>query len=137
MNSRVKEETLTLKENPHAIESSSNCPLSIWGHFSKKVATSSNQQSTSSMARAVIEVQRYLEEDLLDREEDPLKWWQNNGYNYPNLSKVARDKFGTVATSVPCERVFSKSGELLTSRRSRISASEVQQVLFLNANNAV
>jgi len=40
-----------------------------------------------------------------------------------------------MATSVPCERVFSQSGQLLNERRSRLKAKNVHMVLFLHQNS--
>jgi hypothetical protein len=51
-------------------------------------------------SRAIIELQRYIEEPLLPHHSDPLNWWKTHAYNYPNLSRIVREKFGTVATSV-------------------------------------
>ncbi|CAH1114808.1 unnamed protein product [Psylliodes chrysocephalus] len=76
---------------------------SILDHFAKKAAFFlSKAPDSPATSRAVIEVRQYLEEDLLDRTEDPVKWWRYHSYNL--------EKFGTVATSVSCERIFSKSG---------------------------
>ncbi|CAH1113897.1 unnamed protein product [Psylliodes chrysocephalus] len=60
--------------------------MSIWSHFEKKAA--SFQPSGTSSSRGIVEVQRYLEDELLARDSDPLKWWQKYAYNYPHLSKV-------------------------------------------------
>lgn len=108
--------------------------FSVWGAFDEKAAEVSVQSTIPASSKAIIEIQRYMEETLLGRNEDPLKWWKQYSYNYPYLSKVVLDNFGTVATSVPCERVFSKSGQLISERRSRISATKVKQIMFLNVN---
>ncbi|CAI6353002.1 unnamed protein product [Macrosiphum euphorbiae] len=38
------------------------------------------------------------------------------------------------ATSVPSERVFSKAGQVLTQRRSRLTTSKVEKLIFVQAN---
>ncbi|CAH1107682.1 unnamed protein product [Psylliodes chrysocephalus] len=106
--------------------------FSPWDQFDRKAA--SFKPSGTSSSRAIVEVQRYLEDDPLDRHEDPLLWWRQHAYNYPNLSKVFIEKFGTIATSVPCERVFSKTGQIITERRSRLNSQKVRQLIFLNVN---
>ncbi|XP_018573786.1 zinc finger BED domain-containing protein 1-like [Anoplophora glabripennis] len=106
---------------------------SIWSKFDKKIASS--HPIGNAHSKAVLEVQRYLEEPPIPRNEDPLLWWKNNSFNLPHLSELARLKFIPVATSVPCERLFTKSGQLLTERRNRLSSSEVKSVLFLNTMN--
>ncbi|KDQ15184.1 hypothetical protein BOTBODRAFT_625370 [Botryobasidium botryosum FD-172 SS1] len=50
-----------------------------------------------------------------------LSWWQTNRERYPLLFKMAMDYLPIMASSVPCERVFSASAQTDTARRSRIS----------------
>ena len=38
----------------------------------------------------------------------------------------------TPASSVPCERVFSKAGEVVSKKRNRLSPKVLEQILFLN-----
>lgn len=52
---------------------------------------------------------------------DPLLWWKVRQAKYPKLSKVARRFLCVIATSVPCERVFSKSGWIVNKRRTLLS----------------
>ncbi|XP_050676592.1 zinc finger BED domain-containing protein 6-like [Leptidea sinapis] len=40
-----------------------------------------------------------------------------------------------VATSVPCERMFTKTGSILSERRTRLTTSKVAQIMFLNVNS--
>lgn len=105
---------------------------SMYRRFDRKVA--SIQPGGTAQSRATIEVQRYLEEPPISRHEDPIKWWKNNSYNFPHLSELVKRQFITVATSVPCERLFSKSGQILSDRRSRLSSTKVKQILFINCN---
>ena len=60
----------------------------------------------------------------------PMEWWKTRALVYPHLVKIAKKHACMMATSVPCERVFSKSGQLLNDRRSRLKAKNVQMVLF-------
>ena len=39
-----------------------------------------------------------------------------------------------MATSVPSERIFSKCGQLISERRSRLKPKNVEMVIFLHAN---
>ena len=52
-----------------------------------------------------------------------------------NLSqKIAKKYLCIPGTSVPAERVFSKAGELVSMRRSRLKPKNVNMFLFLNKN---
>lgn len=89
---------------------------------------------------AIKEVDMHLNDDTLplkssSRElNDPLKWWKINRQIYPNLASIVRTHCNVVATSVPCERIFSKSGLILDDRRMRLTTQKVQQLMFLNVN---
>lgn len=108
---------------------------SIWGNFDRKIAT--YQPTGTAQSRAIIEIQRYLEEPPVPRSEDPLMWWKTNYYNFPHLSQIFQKKFITVATSVPCERLFSKSGQIISDRRNRLSSEKVKKLLFINCNKDI
>ncbi|KAL0868282.1 hypothetical protein ABMA27_007812 [Loxostege sticticalis] len=82
----------------------------------------------------------YLSDELLPRKDPagklscPLEWWKKHQYVYPNLKKVFVAHCNIVATSVPCERMFSKTGLILNQRRTRLTTGKVEQIMFLNVN---
>lgn len=84
----------------------------------------------------IVEVDKYLNEPLISRYENPLVWWVERKKIYPNLYELVKRRACIVATSVPCERIFSKAGQVITTRRNRLLVSliKVSQVLFLNHN---
>ena len=86
------------------------------------------------MASATIEIQRFLAEPHLSRGEDPLTYWGTRANVFPNVYKLAQRYLNIPATSVPCERVFSKAGEVVSQRRSRLKPKTVEMLLFLNKN---
>lgn len=102
-----------------------------WDEFDLKI--SEIQPSTNSRTMAIMEVQRYISDRVLNRKEDPLTWWKTNKDVYPNLSHLVLSKCCMVATTVPCERLFSKAKNILTERRSRLSHTKVGKLLFLNS----
>lgn len=106
--------------------------LSVWGAFKKKVKHA--QPPGTAMSSAIAEVQRYVEDPVIATNEDPLAWWRVKQYMYPSIAKVVKEKFNIVATSVPCERIFSKAGVLINERRTRLKASNLEKLMFLNAN---
>lgn len=59
-------------------------------------------------------LQKYLAEDLLNIDENPLKWWKNIRFRFPVLSKHAKKFLCIPATSVPSERLFSAAGDIIT-----------------------
>lgn len=82
---------------------------------------------------------------------DPLKFWGVSIYNchscyiadiyqknckanretYPTLFKIALDYLPVQASSVPCERAFSSSGETDTNKRNRIDYDFMEELQIL------
>lgn len=71
---------------------------------------------------------------FISRTADPLKYWQERRVVYPNLTVMAKKYLCMPATSVPCERIFSKAGEVYSKTRNRLNAKTAEQLLFLNKN---
>lgn len=107
--------------------------LSIEKTIDEKVAKKIQPTETCE-SRSIIEIQRYLEEHIQNRTCDLLQWWADNSYNYPYLSQLARKRLCCLGTSVPCERVFSKPGLVVTDRRCSLGKQKVDMLLFLNQN---
>ncbi|KAI7789629.1 putative zinc finger BED domain-containing protein 1-like [Triplophysa rosa] len=83
---------------------------------------------------AMMEMRAYLAEPLLSRTSDPLAWWRSCSPVYNTLSEVMKARLCIVATSVPSERFFSKTGQIISERRNRLSPSKVRELVFFNAN---
>lgn len=104
----------------------------LWEDFDAKVENL--MQNKIPRAAGIIELDRYLQEPLIRRHENPLQWWKHKKHTYPRLFEVMKKRLCVVATSVPSERVFSKSGHLISERRNRIKPKNVSKVIFLNFN---
>lgn len=101
----------------------------------------SQQQNTGTpLSKAIKEIDTYLNEEILPvfaRDGSwncPMVWWRNHRFTYPYLSKLIKKYGNIMATSVPCERVFSKTGLIISDRRTRLTSSKVEQLTFLNIN---
>lgn len=106
-------------------------------HLWSLLEESSNKarRTQSVTATAIDEVNRYLADPPIDRNEDPLTYWRTHKTVYPNLYQVAKHFLCTPASSVPCERVFSKAGEIVSKKRNRLNPLTVEKLLFLNKNS--
>ncbi|KAL0216830.1 hypothetical protein RCL1_007313 [Eukaryota sp. TZLM3-RCL] len=58
----------------------------------------------------VDEVAHYISESILKLDGDPLLWWAENRFKFPNLALLARNVFSAPATGVPSESLFSLGG---------------------------
>lgn len=67
-------------------------------------------------------------------EPDPLDWWKDHAGEMPLLAGVARQLLCIPATSVPSERVFSASGNIVTPLRKKLNPDKVNKLTFLHFN---
>lgn len=80
------------------------------------------------------EFRSYCESSRLDFEADPLEWWKSNGLTFPNLSKFATKYLCVMATSSSSERLFSRSGNILSPSRSNMKPDMLNMLTFLSKN---
>ncbi|XP_029340907.1 zinc finger BED domain-containing protein 1-like [Acyrthosiphon pisum] len=121
-NLRSKVQSIRVEENtipqPNVISPSVSLPTSstaIWEDFDETVVNIIG--GNNSTAAGIIEVDKYLNEPLLRRDENPLLWWSERKKVYPLLYEIVKRRLCIMATSVPCERIFSKAGQVVTNRR--------------------
>ena len=81
-----------------------------------------------------IELQNYLSTPMFDAEEEPLPWWKRNKKKYPMLAIMARKYLCVCATSSASERLFSSSGQIITSLRAHLNPNKVDMLVFLSNN---
>lgn len=97
----------------------------------------SEKSSKNSTDLARNELVRYEAEETLDLDNNPLKWWMEREKLFPILSDLACKLFSLPATSVPSERIFSCAGNVITEKRSRLLAHNVDRLVFLYENQDV
>lgn len=120
----------TIKDKNMSEENKQHDELSVWSAF-EEIAL---KFRGIPISRALLEIQHYLEEDILQRKADPLDWWKNHSVLFPRLSKFAKEKLRALGTSVPCERLFSKAGLIVSERRNHLSDNKTKILFFLNSN---
>ena len=81
---------------------------SVWRFFDEQV---SSQSTIHPGATAFSEVDKYLRTPVLPRTEDPLKWWKDNSYIFPQLAPLARKYLCLLATLVPSEKKQAQTKE--------------------------
>ena len=93
--------------------------------------------SGSSTCKASKELELYrAEQPVKDLDSDPLTWWKSRQSVYPLLCQLVKAVHCFVATSVPSERLFSSSGNIISSSRSRLTPEHADQLIFLFENKA-
>jgi hypothetical protein len=104
---------------------------SIWMEFD---SMTSSGATSSTVPASILTMRQYMEEKRINRQENPLKWWQARTILYPELADLAKKYLSAMSTSVPSERIFSKSGCILSERRSSLKPKRMEKILFLNMN---
>lgn len=97
---------------------------------------------TNSTASAINILRMYMETNPQSQEDEVTinvaksagAFWSSNKHLAP-LNTIALKYLAIPATSVPSERMFSKSGYVLSSRRNRLQADAVDQICFINQNS--
>lgn len=105
---------------------------SVWSDYDQKV--SDIVSAVNIDTDVTKQVQRFLDEPLLSRQESSLEWWRSRMPVYPCLVPVVRQRLCLVATSVSSEHIFSSTGLVLNDRRRHLDSCEVRRRVFLNAN---
>ena len=80
------------------------------------------------------ELEMYKAEPPPNLDSDPLAWWSGHRALYPLMCKLALRMFSFVATSVPSERLFSTTGNVITDKRNRLTSEHADQLIFLFEN---
>ncbi|KAM9391552.1 zinc finger BED domain-containing protein 4-like [Pholidichthys leucotaenia] len=106
------------------------CGNNLWQPLDIEVG----RQTKNATADAIQEVQRYLAEGNIARSQDPLRYWDNQKASYPNLFQLALEFLCTPASSVPCERVFSTAGEVVSKKCNHLNFKTLEELIFLNKN---
>ena len=94
-----------------------------------------HNESIANPALPENELNKYLGE-VTTEEPDIFVWWQTNCTTFPKLHKLARKYLSVPATSCPSERLFSKAGEIISKKRSRLKLKNANNLIFLNQNQS-
>lgn len=71
---------------------------------------------------------------LIPKSDNLLTWWKARQVVYESLTDIMKRRLCIVAKSVPVERIFSKTGQIISERRNRLKPKKVRQLVFPNAN---
>ena len=80
------------------------------------------------------EMERYIKQETIDGDDDPLVWWKYRVRDFPLLNKLARKYLAVPASSSPSERLFSKAGQIVTSQRAQLKPDQANMLVFLAEN---
>lgn len=79
----------------------------------------------------IVNLYRQLPE--INREADPLTWWQQHRNTYPHLTSLAMKHLGCPASSVPSERLFSSAGNIISKKRASLHPENANKLICLSS----
>lgn len=115
---------------------------SLWAahdHRVERINEASSRPSSNSRANAINLIREYKLHPMIARHEDPLQWWKSKSDHclLKHFLPLSETINCISATSVPSEQVFSHASDLISAKRSRLSGSTVEMLLFLNRYNSL
>ena len=134
--SEVKEELLrraTAIENPKDSTSSDDPPAPKRTKSAFDILLGEEDVATSSDT-CDAQLAQFFVEKAAPHSTDPIEWWRQNEFQFPQLAEVARSVLCVPATSTPSERLFSTAGLTVTKLRNCLKPDNVDALLFLNKN---
>lgn len=105
----------------------------IWSHFDKKVSEITTLSVPST--KVTLYIKQYLEMPPLERKKDPLQFWAKHKFIFPEMYELATKYLCIPATSVPSDRVFSKTGQLLDFKRNALAPENLNYIIFLSSQS--
>lgn len=120
--------------NSKSSEQNQSCTQTsvLWEQFDE--AVSKLHTTLDPKAAGIVELDKFLAEPYLNRTSDPLMWSESRKSVYPQLYQIMVKRLCVTATSVPCERIFSKAGQICSEKRSRLTSKHVAEIIFLYYN---
>ncbi|XP_043469372.1 zinc finger BED domain-containing protein 4-like [Leptopilina heterotoma] len=103
---------------------------SLWKYCTDCVQNAKRGRKELSDSGYADELTLYLRSEVSHFETDPIRFWVEMEHIYPTLSQIALKYLTVVATSVPSERLFSKTGILMNEKRNRLEGSKLHKQLF-------
>eukprot|EP01022_Parablepharisma_sp_SALTPOND_P025143 TRINITY_DN5752_c0_g1_i4.p1 TRINITY_DN5752_c0_g1~~TRINITY_DN5752_c0_g1_i4.p1 ORF type:complete len:366 (+),score=21.45 TRINITY_DN5752_c0_g1_i4:870-1967(+) len=94
-------------------------------------------RSRSLHAAEKTEFDKYMDEpeEKLTEKFDPLEWWKNKQKPYPNIAKLAEKYLPIPATTVSVERLFRRTGDIVTKKRTSLDPDMVNNLQMLKMVN--
>jgi hypothetical protein len=105
---------------------------SILGHdFTPHVKSESAGDEEFDSYKALVLEARNMTEAL---KPDVLKWWKIGQEQFPTIALLARKFLALQGSSVSVERLFSRTGKMVTDQRQSMAPLTLEALIFLHEN---
>jgi hypothetical protein len=131
------QEQVNITDKQLETENEEDCTENIWGYHNSLVhdfSTQTNKTEKDDIDMIISsEITHYFNSSIHPLNQNPFEAWKILKISYPHLHSVATEYLQLVATSVPAERLFSKTGDILNEKRSRLKPDTLNKMTFLNS----
>ncbi|KAE9525642.1 hypothetical protein AGLY_014169 [Aphis glycines] len=117
---------ITNTDTSIAQEVSTHSQSLLWKSFDEEFDR--HRTVYNPQAAGIIELDKYFNEPAIGRHGNPLAWWNGRQKLYPRIFILAKKRLCITASSVPCERLFSKASNIITDQRSRSKPDKVSKL---------
>lgn len=121
-----------VKKTPR-MESASSSLGSIFDEILEESSTAAGP-SEQITPGAIFEMESYLCEATIERNNNPLHCWRVNQARLPTLAATAAKLLCAPCTSVESERLFSTASTIIEEHRSRLKGQHAKMLIFLKKN---
>jgi len=104
----------------------------LWNYLQSKV--NNEQGQTTSTSSAITLMRQYLNMPYQNLNCNVAEWWLSHKSILHPLSEIALKYTMIPATSVLSERIFSKTGQIMSARRNRLLPDNLDTLIFLHKN---
>ncbi|XP_050056116.1 E3 SUMO-protein ligase ZBED1-like [Aphis gossypii] len=104
----------------------------LWNFLQSRVNNVQGQTTSTSSAMSLM--RQYLNMPYQNLNCNVAEWWLNHKSVLHPLSEIALKYTMIPATSVPSERIFSKTGQIMSARRNRLLPDNLDTLIFLHKN---
>src|SRR5450432_1729998 len=77
------------------------------------------------------EYSKWMTQQPMKRDTDILRYWASKEYEFPIITRMARDHLAIPATSAASECVFSVGSDIITKKRNRLGGDNTRRLLCL------
>lgn len=91
-----------------------------------------NARTSLQVAKQAVETYRAVPQ-IIDESTDPLTWWHLNHSQHPALMPLVMQHLCCPGTSVPSERLFSRAGSVITTKRASLLPSNANALICLSS----
>ncbi|KAK0142029.1 Zinc finger BED domain-containing protein 4 [Merluccius polli] len=134
LGSSVEEEDHDLQEPPARKPCRDQASSSLDSIFDEIADEGASVLLNRAQLDSTAQLETYLGETTISREDKPLQYWAVNKVRFPTLAKMASRYLSAPCSSVDSERLFSSVSHIVNESRNRITADHAEMILFIKKN---